>query len=47
MGIYKFIGEIIAMIILLILTHWYLATCCSDAYTHFLEFVFELYEKKS
>ncbi len=47
MSMSKFIGTIITMIIIVVMTNWYLATYYSEIYNYLLEFVFELYEKKS
>ncbi len=47
MSMSKFIGTIITMIIIVVVTNWYLSTYYGEIYNFLLEFVFELYEKKS
>ncbi len=47
MDISKLIGTIFAMIIIVVITNWYFSTYYNEIYNNLLQFVFEVYEKKS
>ena len=47
MNTYEFIGKMVVILVILVIANWYLATYYTEEYNFLLQFVLELYEKKS